>query len=236
MVRASTILVIEGDPRHRQEHDAGRGPRGGTRHRALDHRYRRRKRDRSGKLPTYFAANTPTSPRFRSSGDALASRLRHRPVETSRPVHRGLGHAQSPRGHRCRRSATRHHRRRQWNDPASFQALLFTANRFGRERGRAPLCRPGRQPAGRLPNLALDDLRASDARQLLAEAGVPAMSEASTSRLVCPAERVPVAGRLEGIARDARTPKCQQLIRRSRCFAVGDASAYLRECHPARGS
>ena len=76
----------------------------------------------------------------------------------------------------------------QWVDPASFQALLFTANRLGEVGAVLLFAVRARQPAGqqlsRFPNLALDGLDAAAARQLLAESGVPAMSEASTSRLV----------------------------------------------------
>ena len=76
----------------------------------------------------------------------------------------------------------------QWVDPASFQALLFTANRLDVRGTVLIFAVRARQPAGqqlsRFPNLSLDGLDASEARQLLAESGVPAMSEASTSRLV----------------------------------------------------
>jgi DNA-binding CsgD family transcriptional regulator len=76
----------------------------------------------------------------------------------------------------------------QWIDPASLQALLFAANRLEVQGVVLLFAVRARQPTGqqlsRFPTLALDGLGASDARQLLAEAGVPAMSEASTSRLV----------------------------------------------------
>jgi DNA-binding CsgD family transcriptional regulator/tetratricopeptide (TPR) repeat protein len=76
----------------------------------------------------------------------------------------------------------------QWIDPASFQALLFAANRLDVNGVALLFAVRARQPAGqqlsRFPTLVLDGLRASDARQLLAEAGAPAMSEASMARLV----------------------------------------------------
>ena len=76
----------------------------------------------------------------------------------------------------------------QWLDPASFQAVLFAANRLDVKGVALLFAVRARHPAGqqlsRLPTLVLDGLGASDAKQLLAESGAPAMSEASTSRLV----------------------------------------------------
>lgn len=76
----------------------------------------------------------------------------------------------------------------QWIDPASFQALLYAANRIDVSGVMIVFAVRSRQPAGaqlsRFPTLSLDGLGAADARQLLAEAGVPGLSEASTSRLV----------------------------------------------------
>ncbi len=75
-----------------------------------------------------------------------------------------------------------------WLDPASFDALLFAANRLEVEGVVLVFgVRPGTAAAdrlGRFPTLALAGLDAASARALVTSSGLPPLSEVSAARLV----------------------------------------------------